>query len=312
MNNRIVEIVSDGVHLSLLRGFLKVSRDGAEIGRIGLPEISALIVRGYGASLSLNLAARLAELNVPVVLCGADQAPASIVWPVSGHHAQGSIAEGQAALTQPQKKRLWRSLVKAKIAAQAKALELAGESAADLKSMAREVKSGDPDNMEAQAARRYWPRMMGAVEECFTRNRSSHGANAALNYGYTVLRAGAARSIVAAGLHPGLSLHHQSRGDGLRLADDMMEPFRPWVDLAVRNLAEKSDPAAGVDLGTDEKRALVDVLTLDLESARGASPLQTCMDRLCRSLADICLQDRKDLEFPGGPVFAAAVREGDA
>ena len=204
MQNRIVEIASDDIHLSLLRGFLKLSRDGAEIGRVPLPDIGGVIVRGYGASISLNIAARLAAENIPVVLCGPDQSPASVIWPVSGHHAQGRIMEAQAAMSRPKQKRIWQTLVKAKIVAQAEVLEANGSSADDLRRMVRDVRSGDPGNFEAQAARKYWPRMMGKLEDRFKRDVAESGLNAWLNYGYAVLRAGAARAILSAGLHPSL------------------------------------------------------------------------------------------------------------
>lgn len=299
MQNRIVEISSDGVHLSLFRGFVKISRDGTELGRVGLPDIGGLIVRGYGASISLNLVARLAEENIPVVLCGADQSPASIVWPIAGHHAQGNIIEAQGSLSLPKRKRLWQELVRAKITAQAQALVAAGEHAADLFEIARRVKSGDPDNLEAYAARKYWPRMMGTVEEAFVRSRHADGVNSWLNYGYAVLRAGAARSLIAAGLHPSLSIQHASRGEPLRLSSDIMEPFRPWVDLTIRHLTENANGDIPI-LNRDHKSRIVQVLSLDLQGPQGASPLQTCLDRLAQSLARICLGDERTLELPRG------------
>ena len=225
MQNRVIEIASDGVHLSLSRGFLKLTQEGVEIGRIAINDIGALIIRGYGASLSINIASRLADKNIPVVLCGQNQAPTSIIWPISGHHSQGHIFEAQSNLTKPNRKRLWQELIRAKLNAQADALEADGINADDIKSMARFVKSGDPDNIEAQAARRYWSRMMRPIEPEFSRNSNQDGINGWLNYGYTVLRAATARSILAAGLHPSLSIHHSSRGEALRLASDIMEPF---------------------------------------------------------------------------------------
>lgn len=302
MQNRIVEIACDDIHLSLLRGFLKLSRDGVEIGRIAFPDIGGVIIRGYGASLSLNVAARLAGENIPVILCGADQSPASVIWPIDGHHAQGRIMEAQSRLSRPKQKRLWQTLIQAKISAQAEALEAEGKTAADLRFMVRDVRSGDPDNYEAQAARKYWPRMMTDVEEQFKRDSASDGLNAWLNYGYAVLRAGAARSILAAGLHPSLSVHHESRGEALRLASDIMEPFRPWVDLTVRRLA-LAEMDSFPDLNRDNKAAIVQVLSLDLGTAHGASPVQTCMNRLCQSLARICLGEQSKFDLPSGLVF---------
>lgn len=299
MQNRIVEVSTDNVHLSLFRGFVKLSRYDAEIGRVALPDIGGLVVRGYGASLSLNLAARLAEENIPVVLCGSDQSPASVIWPVSGHHGQGHIIEAQGDLSLPQRKRLWQALIRAKITAQAQALEAAREHSADLLEMAKRVRSGDPDNLEAHAARKYWPRMMGKIEDSFKRSRHADGLNGWLNYGYTVLRAGAARSLLAAGLHPSLSIQHTSRGESLRLSSDVMEPFRPWVDLTVRHLA-RGEYGELPELDPHRKSRIVQVLSLDLQGPHGASPLQTCLDRLAKSLARVCLGQSRTLEIPRG------------
>src|SRR5690606_23811486 len=147
-----------------------------------------------------------------------NQAPSSLLWPVRGHYEQGRRMEAQAGASRPLLKRTWRDLVSAKIAAQAAVLEATTGKDAQLARMAGEVRSGDSGNLEAQAARRYWNALFGSD---FLRDRQAEGINSALNYGYTVLRAGTARSILAAGLHPSLSVHHASRGDALRLADDL-------------------------------------------------------------------------------------------
>ena len=299
MQNRIVEVATDGVHLSLFRGFMKLARDGEEIGRVALPDMGGLVVRGYGASVSLNLLARLARENIPTIMCGPDQLPACVVWPIAGHHGQGHIIDAQSQLSRPQRKRLWQSLVKAKITAQAQALEADGEHSSDLFELAGKVRSGDPDNLEARAARLYWPRMMGAVDPGFTRDLGGEGLNAWLNYGYAVLRAGAARAILAAGLHPSLSIHHDSRGEALRLTSDLMEPFRPWVDLTVRTMARR-ELGSPLELDRARKSELVRVLSLDLIGPNGASPVQTCLDRLSQSLARVCLGETSKLELPKG------------
>ena len=295
MQGRIVEVASEGVHLSVERGFLKLSRAGEKLGEVALDDIGAVVVHGHGASFSANLCTRLAERGVPLVICGSNHAPVSIVLPVSGHHEQGRRMEAQAEASLPTRKRMWRDIVRAKIVAQADALDLAGAPHPGLKVMARSVKLGDESNVEAQAARRYWPQMMGSD---FRRDRTAAGANAMLNYGYTVLRAGTARAILAAGLHPSLSLNHQSRGEALRLADDLMEPFRPWVDLTVRRQLEIGE----TQLTTDVKARLAEAMTLDLAGPRGASPVQICLNRLASSLAQVFLKERRELEFPGPPL----------
>lgn len=303
MQNRIVEIASDGVNLSLDRGFLKLSRTGLQIGRVPIPDIGAVLIRGYGATLSLNMAARLSEEKIPVVLCDANQNPSSIVWPLDGHHAQGKIMEAQSQLSRPKQKRLWQSLIRAKILAQSFVLETEGHPANDLRLMARQVRSGDSENLEARAARAYWSRLMTPLEADFKRDAAAGGLNSRLNYGYAVLRAGAARAIVSAGLHPSLSLHHQSRGEALRLSSDIMEPFRPYVDLKVARIArDRADISA--DLEKAEKDQIISVLNLDLHTSHGASPVQTCLNRLCQSFARVCLEEANALDLPGDPVFS--------
>mgnify|MGYP000229529890 CR=1 FL=1 len=300
MKNRIVEIATDGVHISASRGFIVLNKDQEKLGQIAIDDMAALIIRGYGSTLSVNICARLSSANIPIIICGSNQSPSSVLWPLSGHHAQGRIMQGQSELTRPQKKRLWQSLIRAKITAQAEALILTGETANDIKAMVKRVKSGDSDNLEAQAARRYWSRLMG---EGFRRDRAESGENAALNYGYTILRAATARAIIAAGLHPSLSIHHESRGDALRLADDMMEPFRPWVDLTVWQNKDKLE--AGT-LSPTLKASLVDMLSLDLQTSWGASPLQLCLERMAQSFAAMIMGERAKLDLPGPPVLALA------
>ena len=296
MKNRIVEITTDGAYIQASRGFVKISKDGAAIGQVAIDDIAALIIRGYGASLSVNICARMAAANIPVIICGQTQSPDAVIWPLSGHHAQGHIMTAQSALSLPRKKRLWQDLIKAKINTQGHILNLAGLNANDIFSLAKRVKSGDPDNFEAQAARRYWTRLFG---EDFKRQNvhddhpSPH--NGALNYGYTVLRAATARSIVAAGLHPSLSLHHMSRGEALRLADDLMEPFRPWVDFMVFS---HCDDIKKNGLTPDIKAVIVDVLSLDLKTKSGTAPLQLCLDRLAQSLAKFVMKHRNKLDLP--------------
>ena len=295
MIGRVVEVAREGAHLSLDRGFMRVSESGEEVGRITVEDMSALIVRGYGATVSVNVCARLSDAGIPVVLCGANQSPDALIWPVRGHFEQGRRMQAQAEAGRPLHKRLWRDLVAAKIKAQATVLDHFGKHDERLLQMARTLKSGDPENVEAQAARRYWPQLMG---EEFRRERGADGVNAMLNYGYTVLRAAAARSILAAGLHPSLSVHHESRGDALRLADDLMEPFRPYVDLAVARRAERNE----LELNKESKAALASVLTLDLAGPNGARPLQSCLNFLATSLAMIYLGQSRKLDLPDGPL----------
>ena len=157
--------------------------------------------------------------------------------------------------------------------------------------LSRKVRSGDPDNVEAQAARRYWPLLFG---EEFRRDRQEPGVNAMLNYAYTVLRAGAARAAMAAGLHPALGLAHRQRGNAFALADDLMEPFRPVADLLVSDLAK----AGFADVDKETKPRLAQVLATDMSGPRGVSPVGACLQRLALSAARCFGGEARELELP--------------
>lgn len=227
MIGRIVEIAGDSRYLSLDRGFLVVSHRSDEVGRTPIDDIAGLIGNAHGLSYSNNLLVALAERGIPFVLCGAHHRPVGMLWPVDGHHRQAARMDAQLRASLPLKKRLWKQIVQAKIGMQAAALGLYGGPEPPLRRMAAKVRAGDPSNVEGQAARTYWPLMMGAS---FRRNPDSEDINALLNYGYTVLRSTVARHLMAAGLHPGVPLHHANEGNPMRLVDDVMEPFRPLVD----------------------------------------------------------------------------------
>lgn len=291
MTGRVVEIAEDGRHLAKSRGFLTVNEDGAEIGRVPLDDIAAVIATAHGITYSNNLLVALSERCAPLVVCGANFRPAAVLWPADGHHAQAGRMADQAAAGKPLKKRLWAEIVRAKIQSQQATLEALGLPAEGFQLLARKVRSGDPDNVEAQAARRYWPRLMG---EAFRRDRDAEGANAMLNYAYTVLRAGAARAVMAAGLHPSLGLAHRQRGNAFALADDLMEPFRPVADLLVAGLT-----AEGFETVDQEtKPALARVLITDMSTAEGVSPVGVCLQRLALSLARCFAGEASRLDPP--------------
>jgi CRISPR-associated protein Cas1 len=270
---RIVEIAEDGRYLAKDRGFLTIAVKGAEIGRVAIDDLGAVIATSPATAVSCALLSELATRGIPFVLCGRNYAPSAVIWPVSGHHAQQRRMEAQLDATRPLGKRLWAQVVAAKVRRQGWALQQSGRPFGAFARLAREVKSGDPDNIEAQAARRYWPLLMGAD---FRRNPDGDGANALLNYGYAVLRGATARAIVAAGLHPGLGIFHRHPQNAMPLADDLMEPFRPAVDLCVVGLLRD-----GVDSVTsDAKRSLAAVLLNEEVTSAGRTPLATCMMRL--------------------------------
>jgi CRISPR-associated protein Cas1 len=291
MLRRIVEITGEGKRLSLERGFLAISGPEGSIGSVPLDDIEAVIAASPALSYSGQVIDALAKRGTPLVICGDRYTPSVWMLPVNGHHAQGDRMEAQAEASQALRKRLWSDFVSAKVEAQAQALQWAGRTFTPLRRMKDEIRVGDPGNVEARAAQYYFPALFGAD---FRRNRELDGANALLNYGYTVLRAAAARALVGAGLHPSLGLFHKSRGDAFRLADDIMEPFRPAVDLEVLKLSDEE----ALELDVEVKRRLVRVLHLDFATAEGRTPLTNCLARLASSLAQVYLGERKTLNFP--------------
>ena len=275
---RVVDIATDGRHLAAHRGFMIVSEQRQEVGRVPLDDVAAVIVHAHGVTWSTNLAVALAERGAPLVLCGPNHAPVGVFLPLDGHHGQNARMRAQWDAGKPLAKQLWSRVVTSKIRWQAAVLEATGRERAALDMLQRRVRSGDPDNIEAQAARRYWPLLMGAD---FRRDRDAPDINGLLNYGYTVMRSLVARAVVAAGLHPSIGIHHANRGNAFALADDLVEPFRPLVDLLALKLSEKGL----VDVDPQTKRAVASLIALDLPGPDGVTTVAMAAQRLAQSLA---------------------------
>lgn len=301
--DRIVDIATDKVHLSAHRGLLIVKLDHDEIGRVALDDIAAVIVHAHGVTWTTSLIVKLAERGAMMVLCGANHAPVAMMIPVEGHHAQNARFRAQWDAPLPFRKRAWQAVVQAKIRNQGSLLNALGrEEGYALLLMAERVKSGDAANSEAQAARRYWPALLGAD---FRRERDADGANALLNYGYTVMRATVARSVIAAGLHPTIGLHHANRLNAFALADDLVEPFRPLVDAAVHQMVEEG----ANELDGVAKVRLASLLSADLDLQGTTTPVSVSMQRLAQSLAASFERGRVELALfqPPAPLAWTAI-----
>ncbi|MDO8262220.1 MAG: type II CRISPR-associated endonuclease Cas1 [Gallionella sp.] len=304
MIGRIVEVADDRRHLFMSRGFMVVQdTDGErkELGQVPLDDIAAVIANAHGLSYTNNLLVALAERGAPFVLCAANHNAVGMLLPIDGNHHQGKRFDAQLEATKPTTKRLWAEVVRAKLEQQAAALEAMGGPTAPLTALVSKVRSGDPDNLEAQGARRYWGLLFG---DKFRRDQDAGGLNAMLNYGYTVLRAATARAVIAAGLHPTLGLHHSNDSNPMRLVDDLMEPFRPVIDLKIWQLRRNGE----AEITSDTKRALVRTLYDDMQTDVGATPVMVCVQKLATSLAQVYLGEREklDLPLPGLPLALAA------
>lgn len=304
MIGRIVEVADDRRHLSMNRGFMVVQDtegERSELGQVPLDDIAAVIANAHGLSYTNNLLVALAQRGAPFVLCGANHNAVGMLLPIDGNFEQAKRIEAQIGAALPVHKRLWAAVVRSKLEQQAAALEAAGAATAPLTALVCKVKSGDPANIEAQGARRYWTLLFG---DGFRRDQDGGGVNALLNYGYTVLRAATARAIISAGLHPSIGLHHSNDTNAMRLVDDVMEPFRPIIDLKVWHLLRNGED----QVTPNSKRALVRTLYDDMQTAVGATPVTVCAQKLATSLAQVYLgqRDKLDLPLPGLPLALAS------
>jgi len=264
-------------------------RDEKEEHRVPLKEVACVVLAEKRVSVSQSVLSGLAEAGGALVTCDTKYMPVGMMLPLNGHSTQAERFVRQAAASLPTKKRLWRDVVSAKVASQGRLLAKVRGSDGGLLMMATRVRSGDPENIEGQAARRYWTMLFD--DPAFTRDRDSPGRNALLNYGYAVLRAIVARAVCASGLHPSLGIHHHNRYDAFCLADDLMEPFRPVVDEAVVGIvegrAEEGHEADAVELDKETKGALLGALTARYENRGEKRTLFDLASRMAASVAKV-------------------------
>lgn len=288
---RIVEIATDNRHLAVERGFMTVAESGQEIARVPLDDIAAVIGMAHGLSYSNNLLMQLAKRNALFVICAPNFSPVAFLWSLDGHHQQSARMDAQIKSAAPKSKQIWKQIVRAKIAQQASVLKALGHNDIPVNALITKVRSGDPDNIEAQAARRYWQIIFGPD---FRRDRNADGINALLNYGYMIMRSAVARSVMAAGLHPSIGLYHRNIYNAMRLVDDLIEPFRPYVDFAVYNLL--NDGCVAVT--PEAKKILVSLLDMEVEVKNGMTALRTAIQNTAISLA-LIFEGRGDtLDLP--------------
>lgn len=299
MLGRIVEVADNGRHISLFRGFLIVqdkTSDWKEIGRIPLDDILAVIAHAHGLTYTNNLLVELAKRNIPFVLSSDEHEVVGMLWPVDGHHQQAKRFDAQIALSISKKKSLWAEIVKKKISMQIWALAQFGIESKYLERIVSLVMSGDSENREGQAAREYWRLLFG---KDFIRNRQTCGVNSLLNYGYTVLRSAMARAVIAAGLHPSIGLHHSNDFNAMRLVDDLLEPFRPIVDVIVKKIVMSSQESGDIlEVNPINKKLLVQGLFQGTEIDDMDIPVMVAMQKVALSLTKVALGEQKKMCLP--------------
>lgn len=255
-----------------------VSRDDGDI-RLPTEDVAWMVIDTPQVSLSTALLSACMDAGMVIVTTDRTHTPSGMILPFHRHHRQAEIASMQIAISAPLKKRLWQITVQAKIANQAASLETIGQDATALRSMRHLVGSGDPDNVEARAARAYWPRLFTD----FIRDDANDRRNALLNYGYAVVRSAVARALVASGLLPAFGVNHASITNAFNLADDMVEPFRPFVDRTAWNLTDRGRTSQGATT-VEERRTLASLLTEEACFGSETVTLLVATERVAESL----------------------------
>lgn len=289
MIKRILEI-SSAARLRVRHRQLIVSREGEEDASVPIEDLGILILSNSAITHTQKVFTECLQNNVVIVLSDSRHLPCAAMMPLAGHSTHTKILAAQITATAPTKKRIWQAVVRAKIRHQAAVLRnVAPEEFKPLQAMVKLVQSGDSGNIEAQAARFYWPRLFG---KSFRRNADADGANALLNYGYAIVRAATARAVVGAGLHPSLGIHHHNQYDSLCLADDLMEPLRPAVDRIVWEMAREC-PDERLELSPTVKKKLLGVLSMPCSMSDGQDPLMIAMHAYAASIRR-CLSGEQD------------------
>lgn len=299
MISRIVGI-ENPARLSLKDCQLVVDRFEAGAATVPIEDLGTLVVDHPQVSFTAPLLVHLAQNNVAVVLCDEKHLPAALLSPFEANSVHAETLRAQTEVPEPTRKRLWQEIARAKIREQAALLEQTSLTAAGaaavraLRQLSEAVRSGDPDNCEAQAARIYFPALFG---QDFQRSRFGGGVNAMLNYGYALLRAAVARAIVGAGLHPALGIHHRNRYNAFALADDALEPLRPLCDEAVYEWwAEHGEPDG---LTPEMKRALLGLLAAEVIYDGKRYPISTALGYYAAMLRKCICGEARRLRCPG-------------
>lgn len=279
---------------------------------VPVEDIGIIVIDHPQVSLSHGVANALINNNASILWCDEKHLPNGLVLPMSANHTYTEKLRCQLNASEPLKKQLWKQTIKAKISNQAAVLRATGMNHAPLERWAGEVTSGDAKNMEAQASVHYWKEYFGGMDKYITRGRHDAPPNNALNYGYTILRAVIARSLVASGCLPAVGIFHRNKYNAFCLADDVMEPYRPVVDLYLLSLIKEamsdgfSPPEAGntegypvpEELTTEWKQKLLKIPALDVVIEGMKSPLLVAAQRTTASLMDCYEGVSRRINYP--------------
>lgn len=258
-----------------------------DLGMVVLDHQQITITHGLLSSLINN--------NTAVITCDSSHMPNGLFLPLSGNTEQNERFREQINSSEPLKKQLWQQTVTAKINNQLSVLKKNKVPINNMVTWAKKVRSGDPDNYEGRAAAYYWKNIFKQLPD-FIRDRYGEPPNNLLNYGYAVLRAVTARSLVGSGLLPTLGIHHSNKYNAYCLADDIMEPYRPFVDLLIKNIIDNGEDF--YELTPSIKKQLLEIPTLDVMLNDERSPLMVALQKTTASLSKCFSQQLRKILYP--------------
>lgn len=291
MIKRIVE-VGNPARLSLANQQLVIERQGQDTATVPVEDLGLLILDHQGIAHTQAVFSACWKCNAHVLLCDDKHLPGAVLLPLDSYSLQSRTMAQQIKISEPARKRLWQVIIRAKINGQARTLQAVNGSAGPLLALAMKVRSGDPSNVEAQAARFYWQQLFG---EDFRRGNDEEHLNGLLNYGYAIVRAACARALVGAGLHPSFGLHHHNQYNSFCLADDLVEPLRPLIDLAVYRLGQNG---LNDGLTKEHKQSLLEVLAQTCSINTLRLPLMEALHHYAASLRQVMCGEARCLAIP--------------
>lgn len=297
MTQRILDFSQNPVRLRMRMKQLVIQSEGLASTTIPFEDVAVIVVSHPQVTFSQACIAELANNGGVLIACNDKSLPVGMFVPFFGHHQPSRRIHLQINTPRPFFKRAWQQIVQAKIEAQSKLLQALFKDDGGLSNLISQVKSGDPANVEARAARRYWNRLFNG----FDFKRSPEGddpINRRLNFGYGVLRGIVARAICAAGFHPAIGLHHHNQYNPYCLADDLMEPFRPLVDQAVYQIAAEKKTALSSPLTPENKKILIEPLLGRLSIHGESRTIFDCVTKLVCSLVQFFQKEIKSLDLP--------------
>ena len=263
---------------------------------IPIEDIGVMVLDNKQITFTQGLMEALLENNCAIITCDKSHLPVGLMLPLCGNTTQNERFRCQLDASLPLKKQMWQQTVQAKIRNQAAVLaNRRGAETGNMRKWIAEVRSGDPDNLEGRAAAYYWKNMFPEVDG-FTRDRDGVSPNNLLNYGYAILRAVIARALVASGMLPTLGIHHHNRYNAYCLADDIMEPYRPYVDELVLNYTDQN--GCPDELGTEEKRAILGIPVMDVVIEGRRSPLMLAAGQTAASLYRCFTGESRKISYP--------------